>query len=242
VTEADLLPGGASAPDLGRPREEAAIDALRRCAATGPVGRFALADPADPIDLAGLTDLAGLEPDEERPDLVVLIEHGAADAGRADQLVSSDVPHLSVVVREDNVVVGPLVRPGDGPCLRCLDLHRGDRDCEWPSVLTQVLNPTADVPQPEETAVSILAAGLAALQVLGHLDGVGEPAAAGATLEVELPDGLIARRAWPAHPRCGCHWPPRQTRMRRATDRPAAARATGPPTTRPGRAAGRMGS
>jgi hypothetical protein len=31
----------------------------------------------------------------------------------------------------------------------------------------------------------------------------------GATLEIELPDGLIARRSWPAHPGCGCHWPPR---------------------------------
>ena len=58
------------------------------------------------------------------------------------------------------------------------------------------------------TFAATLAAGLAALQVLAHLDGVSAPAAQGATLEVELPDGLVSRRSWPAHPRCGCHWPP----------------------------------
>jgi bacteriocin biosynthesis cyclodehydratase domain-containing protein len=139
---------------------------------------------------------------------VVLIQHGAADAAAAGHLLSADLPHLSVVIREDDVVVGPLVRPGSGPCLRCLDLYRGDRDPAWPSVLTQLLG-SSNGPQPEETALSGLAAGLAALQVLAHLDGVSEPATVGATLEIELPDGLIARRSWPAHPRCGCHWPPR---------------------------------
>jgi bacteriocin biosynthesis cyclodehydratase domain-containing protein len=139
---------------------------------------------------------------------VVLIEHGAADATTAGRLVSADQAHLSVVIREDDILVGPLVRPGSGPCLRCLDLHRGDRDPAWPSVLAQLLSPASGTLQPEETAASMLAAGLVALQVLAHLDGVAEPATAGATLEIELPDGLIARRSWPAHPSCGCHWPP----------------------------------
>ena len=195
VTAGDLAPAGASRPDLGRPREEAALDAVRRFGSRAErsgtiVGR------------------AEHGPPPPRPDLVVLIEHGAADATAAGRLVSTDQPHLSVVIREDDILVGPLVRPGSGPCLRCLDLHRGDRDPAWPSVLGQLLSPTAGTPQPEETAASTLAAGLVSLQVLGHLDGVAEPATAGATLEIELPDGLIARRSWPPHPGCGCHWPP----------------------------------
>jgi bacteriocin biosynthesis cyclodehydratase domain-containing protein len=185
VTPGDVVAGGASVADVGHPAAEAAAEAARRLGTPGPRND-------GPLD----------------PDVVVLVEHGAADATKADALVSADVPHLSVVVREDGVVVGPLVRPGEGPCLRCLDLHRTDRDPAWPSVLTQVLNPTADVPRPEESAVSTLAAGLAALQVLAELDGVPHPSAAGATLEVELPDGLVARRVWPAHVRCGCVWPP----------------------------------
>jgi hypothetical protein len=190
ITPGDLIPGGARDVDLGRPREEAALDAVRQ--------------------LGGQAERVGSAPGrwlEVTPDLVILIEHGAADATAAGQLVSADVPHLSVVIREDDVVIGPLVRPGNGPCLRCLDLHRGDRDPAWPAVLTQLLGPAARAVRPEETALSVLGAGLAALQALAHLDGVRDPATVGATLEAELPDGLIARRSWPAHPRCGCHWP-----------------------------------
>jgi ThiF family len=200
VTAADLAPGGAGSPDLGRPREDAALDTVRRLG--GQAGRIG---PA-PGRWA-----------EAKPDLVVMVEHGAADAAVAGQLVSADIAHLSVVIREDDVVVGPLVRPGSGPCLRCLDLHRGDRDPAWPSILAQLRGPSSAAAQAEETALSGLAAGLAGLQVLAHLDGVAEPATAGATLEIELPDGLIARRSWPAHPRCGCHWPPRPADSRQPT-------------------------
>jgi hypothetical protein len=94
------------------------------------------------------------------------------------------------------------VVPGDGPCLRCLDLHRADRDPAWPRVLAQLLARPA--PVAGETASSLLAASLAALQVLAHLDGGARPAAVGATLEIELPGGLVSRRPWPVHPACGC--------------------------------------
>lgn len=141
-----------------------------------------------------------------RPACVVLVEPVAADSARAADLVRRDVPHLSVVVREGDVVVGPLVRPGTDPCLRCLDLHRTALDPAWPGVLAQLLSGPRDAP--EETTVAALAGRLAALAVLTLLDGRTTPAACGATLEVELPDGLVTRRPWPAHPECGCRWPP----------------------------------
>jgi hypothetical protein len=203
VTAPDLAAAGAGVPDLGRIREEAVMDAVRRAAGRPPVIEGAGASPPERSGLRAV--------EVDKPDLVILVEPGAADADLAGRLVSADIPHLSVVVQEDVVLVGPLVRPGVGPCLRCLDLHRGDRDPAWPAVLDQVLG--AGFGQPEENAVATLAAGLATLQVLAFLDGLGAeawalPASAGATLEIELPDGLIARRTWPAHPRCGCHWPP----------------------------------
>ncbi|MCD5313641.1 ThiF family adenylyltransferase [Kineosporia babensis] len=183
VTAADLSPAGAGLPDLGRTRQSVGHDVVRRA------GGHSERSPARTRGLA---------------DLVVLIEHGSADATRADRLMSADVPHLAVVVGEDGVVVGPLVRPGRSPCLRCLDLHRCDRDPQWPMVLAQLHEQSS--PEPEESASAGLAAGLAALQVLAQLDGRVEPAALGATLEVELPDGLTARRLWPVHPACGCTW------------------------------------
>jgi bacteriocin biosynthesis cyclodehydratase domain-containing protein len=140
---------------------------------------------------------------------VVLVEPDAADAAAAGPLVTADVPHLSVVVREGTVVVGPLVLPGRSACLCCLDLHRRDRDPAWPRILTQLLRARGQggLPAAEETASTQLGASLAALQVLAALDDNGpdhRPAAVSATLEVELPDGLLGRREWQVHPACGC--------------------------------------
>jgi hypothetical protein len=168
---------------------------------------------------------------------VVLVDRLAADAAATGMLLREDVAHLSVVVQEGRTLVGPLVRGQAGPCLRCLDLHRRDRDPQWPRVLEQLLasarraggvsagraGGAAAVARrglrgPEEAASAALAGSLAALQVLTHLDGHAVPAAVGATLEVELPDGLVSRRPWPAHPSCGCSWPPPAIRAGGATD------------------------
>lgn len=147
-----------------------------------------------------------------RPDLVVLVGHGVIDARRADRLVREDVAHLAVVVRESGVVIGPLVVPGSSPCLRCLDLHRTARDPGWPHLVSQLVARPGGLEPPEESALATAVAGLATLQVLLHLDGLAldgldEPASVAATLELELPDGLVSRRPWFPHPACGCHWP-----------------------------------
>jgi hypothetical protein len=183
----DCVPGGAGPADIGTPRGQTARRAVDRA-----LGRPARQQHAPDSEL-------------RRPDLVVLLDRSAADAGRADRLVAEDVAHLSIVVRETSIVVGPLVLPGRSPCLRCLDLHRSGRDPQWPVVLAQLLATRQRRRAPlEETALAQSAAALASLQVLGHLDGVVVPAAAGATLEVLLPDGLITRRPWSIHERCGC--------------------------------------
>lgn len=182
----DCIPGGAVPADIGVPRAQTARRAVDRA-----LGRPASQQHAP-------------DPELRRPDLVVLLDRSAADAGRADRLVAEDVAHLSIVVRETSIVVGPLVLPGRSPCLRCLDLHRSTRDPQWPLVLAQLLASRQRRRAPlEETALAQSAAALASLQVLGHLDGV-VPAAAGATLEVDLPDGLTTRRPWSIHERCGC--------------------------------------
>jgi bacteriocin biosynthesis cyclodehydratase domain-containing protein len=207
ITSADVCPAGARPDDVGLPTRDAARRAVARGRAdplpTGP--RPADDQVDDPANDSADDSAEGSAEDERRPDLVVLIDRLAADSTRADRLLAADVPHLSVLVRETTVLVGPLVRPGQGACLRCLDLHRSDRDRQWPIVLAQLLSAaTAGRAPREETSIAQLAASLAALQVLGQLDGRSVPASVGATLEVELPDGLIARRPWPTHPSCGC--------------------------------------
>jgi hypothetical protein len=146
----------------------------------------------------------------QRPDLTVLVADDVVDSRRGDELVRHDVPHIAVVTTPDRVVIGPLVLPGRTPCLRCLDLHRRDRDPAWPQIVAQLLS--AQVRRGcgrAETASATAAAGLAALQALVLLDGHATPVSVGRTLELTLPDGLVERRAWRLHPSCGCARLPR---------------------------------
>ncbi|MFV0252370.1 MAG: hypothetical protein ACK5H2_03440 [Beutenbergiaceae bacterium] len=174
----DLSTDGYRATDLGHPREQRALARLR---------------PGYPK--TSFTVRPGT-----RPDLVLLIEHGAADPVRARPLMREDLPHLPVLIRELDVVVGPLVRPGAGPCLRCLDLARSDADSRWPAVATQV---TARPPVGTESVLSWFAASLAAHQAMAWLDG-RTTAVDGVSLEVAATYPVPRHRRWQVHPRCGC--------------------------------------
>lgn len=173
----DVGAGGLEPEHVGLDRREAVRQVLRRRVGDVRVGA----------------------PGRRAPDLVVLVEHGAADPLRHRGLVADGVPHLSVVVREASVVVGPLVLPGRTSCLRCADLHRADRDPRWPALVAQLVGVTA----PTETTLVLGAVALATAQVTAHLDG--RPAVtAGTSLELRLPDLLPRSTTWPPHPRCGC--------------------------------------
>ncbi|NIZ91474.1 ThiF family adenylyltransferase [Kineococcus rubinsiae] len=197
VAEADVSPAGLRAEHVGSRRGSAAEQVAAEVAVPHPVRR--------PGRRAAREDDG---PGRDGPaDLVVLVDHHAARSASAQQLLAQDVPHLSVVVRDTDAVVGPLVLPGRTACLRCLDLHRTDADPGWPLALDQLstaaLSPTAAGTAHEETATATLLAGLVALQVLAHLDGL-TPLARGATLEVLLPEGVVQVRRWLPHPECGC--------------------------------------
>lgn len=133
------------------------------------------------------------------PDLVVVVEHGATDPVRAADVLATGVPHLSVVVREADVVVGPLVVDGDGPCLRCLDLHRADADPAWAVVADGLARPARDGDE-----VGILAGAAAATAAAAALAYLDRRAPLSATYEIGLPDALPRRRDWAVHPSCGC--------------------------------------
>lgn len=137
------------------------------------------------------------------PDVVAVVEHGAADPARTELLLGTGTVHLPVLVREADAVVGPLVVPGIGPCLRCLDLHRADADPCWPRIVAQLVGAP---PAAEVGAMAAVCAGLAAAAVLRAVD---DPPArtrlrTGTTFEVGLPDVLPRTRTWEVHPDCGC--------------------------------------
>jgi hypothetical protein len=206
VRVVDVGPAGPSWADVGAHAGEAAWRAAERlrpgsAAEDGPPG-----DRDGDLGRGGGRARSDDGEDDPSTDLVVLVRSAVADSVEAAGLLADGVAHLSVVVRERGLVVGPLVVPAQqerAACLRCLDLHRTDRDPAWPWVLAQLAGRGAPRGA-EETASALLGASLAALQVLCHLDGRARPAALGATLEVELPEGLPSRRPWPPHPSCGC--------------------------------------
>lgn len=176
--ERPVLPADVGAyrwADVGAVREQAAARALRDVA------------PGVAIDVRA------------QPDVLVVVESLAADPGRGARVMATGVTHLSVVVREADTVVGPLVVPGAGACLRCLDLHRGDLDPAWPMLLGQL---TGRGPTNEPGPVAAVAAGLAAATVLTVLDGLAPTL--GRTWEIGLPDAVPRERTWAVHRDCGC--------------------------------------
>lgn len=178
VRALDVGPGSFGWADVGRSRDEAGADRLRTLT----------------------PDVRTTAPSGTTPDLAVLVEHGVASPVRARPLIREDIAHLSVVVGEVDVLVGPLVVPGQGPCLRCLDLHRCDSDDRWPAVATQV---AAAPPHGVESSLAPLAAALAVGQLLAHIDG-RTAQARGAVLEVSALSAVPVLRRWPVHPQCGC--------------------------------------
>lgn len=174
------LAAGATQRYLGLPRAQAAADLLRRQAPQVHVR----------------------QPGDTSPDIVVSVSIDAVDPGTALDLLTADVAHLPVIVREADAVVGPFVLPtasGDGsaPCMRCLDLHRAELDPAWPTVLAQfTARRRPAVPGPS-AALATVAGGLAAAEVLTVVDG-RVPRTRGAQYEVPLPD-LEPRLRRPGH-------------------------------------------
>ena len=182
---ADCGPAGPAVADSGATRAQAAHAAVHRVSQS--------------------TRTTALRASEQFH-VVVLATAGALDPAIADDLIRSGVPHVRVTVREATAVIGPFVVPGVTACLRCLELHRCDRDAAWPLIAAQLAADGArSFIDACDIALATLAASLCALQVLAFIDG-GTPATRDGTLEIALPDWRVRRRSWRAHPLCGCGW------------------------------------
>lgn len=156
------------------------------------------------------------DPAASCPDLVVLVAERAVDSRDGLPWLRRAVPVLPVVVDGPRVAIGPLIGTHRGaPCLRCLDMHRADRDPRWPMVLAQLIALTDTDPPPQidtESSLTRCAAAMAAMIAHSQLDGWGPPD--GVSVEVALPFPRTVLRHWARHPRCRCH-------LAYATGRPA---------------------
>jgi bacteriocin biosynthesis cyclodehydratase domain-containing protein len=138
------------------------------------------------------------------PDLVILTATAALDPRQADPWLRHGIPHLPLIADGPQVVVGPLVTPGVGPCVRCLELHRCDRDSARPALLAQACPSVAvHTPVATETTLTSTAAGVVAMVVTGVLADVALPP--GVVIELALPGPRLGYRRWVQHPRCPGH-------------------------------------
>jgi bacteriocin biosynthesis cyclodehydratase domain-containing protein len=139
------------------------------------------------------------------PDLAILVGYQRLELPA--RLMRARVPHLAVTAEEAIGVVGPLVRPGQTACLRCLDLTRAGLDPAWPLILAQLVGRTTDPPACD-AALAAAVAAQAAAQALAFIDrAAADGPAENGTLELVLPGWQWRRRTWPLHAACGCTGP-----------------------------------
>jgi len=132
--------------------------------------------------------------------LVVATETAEPDRTLLNRLTSAQVEHLVVRAEPSRVVVGPLVAPSAGPCVRCDDLARAQQDRRWPVLLAQLCTTRIE---PDAALVRWAAATVTAT-VRARLAGVASELV-GRTLELGLTDFRLRSRTWPVQPECGCH-------------------------------------
>jgi len=194
VRPEDVCPGAASSADVG----------LRRGAAATALTVRAL----PPAVIAGHHDVALICADSPLPPTPQAV----------DAVLNADTAVLPVTIRESTAIVGPFFVPGSieqSGCPWCADLHRTDRDPQWPVICGQLRS--AGVAGPPAATLVWATAALAAGQCLEYLDGLADGtgrsassaaiACLGATLELAGAGWAWRRRWWGPHPDCRCRSP-----------------------------------
>lgn len=157
------------------------------------VGSLLAAEGVQPHDMADWSD-------DSPVDLAVIVSDYVIAPERYGAWLRRDVPHLSVVAGDTTVRVGPLVEPGRGPCLYCLDLERVDQDAAWPAMAAQLLARRSPV---DSALVVAEAAAVAARAVLMRLRS-GHSGLLSSSMVIDTETGAVSVRGHRPHVRCGC--------------------------------------
>jgi len=142
--------------------------------------------------------------DSADPDLLVIASCGEPSRTVFDQPMMDRLAHLPVLLDEDRIRIGPLVRPGQTPCVSCHDRHRTDWDPAWAALLPQLGRDTGIRTPPAIGAVTMRAAALElAAELIAHCDA-GQARTIGRFIVVG--PRHHERTSWPLafHHRCGC--------------------------------------
>ena len=169
-----------------------------------PLPRTVLVDGVGPTAFRVRTLLANLGIEDplpgNEPDLAVLVGQYVFSPERHGHWLRRDIPHLPVVFSDSAARVGPLVEPGQGPCLTCLELAHVDTDPAWPAMACQLAPRQA----PSETPrLSFEVAARVAGLVQDRLE-TGRSAVFARSLRIDAVTGTVTRSEHRFHERCGC--------------------------------------
>ena len=133
-----------------------------------------------------------------------MVAVGKAPADRVQEWMSDGVPHLVIDGAEGaRISVGPIVIPGQTPCVRCVSMALEDQNPMWREIsMRRLLAPESEVP----VAVAHHVAGVAALELLRYIDE-GQSQLIGSTARIYYHSPTVAQQqTFPRHPACGCNW------------------------------------
>jgi bacteriocin biosynthesis cyclodehydratase domain-containing protein len=172
-----------------------------------PVSRTVALDGGGPAAqrIAGILRSSGLAVTHDiahvdRVEASVIVGHFAITPERHARWLRRDVPHLAVVFGDRSVTVGPLVEPGFGPCLSCLERHRMESDPAWAALATQLSMRTSAL---ENELIGTAVAALASRMLLARLTH-GSRRFAAASIRYDGATGTTDVVPAPTHAECGC--------------------------------------
>lgn len=131
--------------------------------------------------------------------LAVVVGHFVLDPAFHGLWLRRDLPHLPVVVGDTGVRIGPVIEPGHGPCLHCLERWHTDADASWPAMASQLLGRRSPL---DGGIVAGEVAAIAARTVLARL--AGGPAPTAVSVRLDAGTGATSSSPWRRHPECGC--------------------------------------
>jgi hypothetical protein len=140
----------------------------------------------------------------EAIDCAAIIANEAIEPRRYVQWLNRDVPHLAISFEVDQASVSPLIVPGRGPCLFCLEQARATQDPSWPVIASQLITTKERL---DDSSSRLFCAGVAIQKILGHLDFVGEFRQTEKELvgyRLNLSSGTISEFRWAEHEACSC--------------------------------------
>ena len=179
-----------------------------------PLPRTVLVDGHGPTAIRLRALLANLGIEEpapgDDPELAVLIGQYVFSPERHGHWLRRDIPHLPVVFSDSAARVGPLVEPGRGPCLTCLELAHVDTDPSWPAMACQLV--LREAPSETPRLSFELAARVAGL-VQDRLE-TGRSVLFTRSLRLDARGGAVTGSVHRLHERCGCQALPENASVR----------------------------